>query len=165
MHIVQNSDPISTTNVNDSNSLSSLTTLNNNNEPNYVPWVNVLYMPSVYDEANMEKATEHYDEHHYEHVTYPNEITGAINIEIPPSSGNDTWLHGMPSYQKLWTDPGLMKINIGNISVHINRKNTYVHPLPVKYPNMRLVRQPKATKCSDMSCSICSSTDEMHSPY
>lgn len=119
--------------------------------------MNVLYIPSTYEDGNEEKTTtahdEHQYEHQYEHVNCcSNEIPNTINVELTPFTLNaDPSCNRMSSYYQNIPEAKVLKIDIGNVSIQLQRKGTYCP----NYENTSIIRLSKqSTNCVAPHCSI-----------
>lgn len=133
-------------------------------DQDYVPWMNVLYIPSTCKDFNEEDENvatgayeEHCYEHHYERVVCPNDIPSPFNIGVPPTIKTDPELYRMAGYYNnlSLTEPKLLKIDCGSISIHINRKTPHPFSLSPSYMNIPRVQIAKLRpKCSTTNCNV-----------
>lgn len=118
--------------------------------------MNVLYLPSIYEESNAEKVPEYYDEHHYEHVIGPHDVPGGITIEIPSKYKKEINSVDLEDDEQKKSNPKLMKIDVGNICIQINQKNRNgaVAAAPY-YQNMKFMKIPRVTgPCHETECNV-----------
>lgn len=121
----------------------------------YVPWMNVLYLPSIYEESNADKVPEYYDEHHYEHVIGPTDVPGGITIEIPSKHKKETNSIDPADNEENKNDPKLMKIDVGNICIQINQRNSRSSVTAPYYQNMKFMKLPRVSgPCKETDCNV-----------
>lgn len=95
----------------------------------YIPWMNVFYIPSMYKEGteNFGRMTselndEHNCEHHYERVISSHDLPNPINIQEQTNT-TDPKFYKMTEYYNLsFSEAEILKIECSNISIHVKAK-------------------------------------------